>query len=360
MTSKRILITGNHHTPAIELINQLKKDKQFNWQIFYISQAFKSETHLKNTIIPLLKIKFYPLSSGKFNRRYLPETLFGIPKTIYAIFKAYSLISSIKPDITVSFGGYISVPVIVASFLQKIPSLTHEQTFTNSLSTRINSLFVNKIALSFNNSDQIQQLPSTKVVITGNLLRNQIFLNSSKKYNHLNPTLMTHPLLYITGGSQGSSFLNRIIIKLLPSLSKKFTIIHHVGKLEFESIKDITKNIKNYHPTEYINLEDIGWVLNHAALIISRSGANTCQEIVALHKNTILIPLPFSQQNEQGLNASWVKKSQPENTIVINQNKVTSKSLTKAINKLTNNPTNSLTPTLFNNYQLLNTIHDLL
>ena len=146
--TKTIIITGSHHTPAIELIHQLKNDNLFNWNIVYVANLNSSETHLAKTIIPKLNIKFYPLNSGKFDRRFFPNNITTIPKTITAFFQSLTIINQNKPDIIISFGGYTSVPVILAGFFNRIPSITHEQTLTVSLSTKINSLFVKKVALS--------------------------------------------------------------------------------------------------------------------------------------------------------------------------------------------------------------------
>ncbi|MBU4210597.1 glycosyltransferase [Patescibacteria group bacterium] len=346
--TKTILITGSHHTPAIELITQLKKDKNYNWKIAYISHLYPTETHIEKTILPKLKIDFYPLKSGKLHRRYLPYTIRDLPKIPLAIFKAYKLVKTIKPDITVSFGGYISVPVIIASAINKVPSITHEQTLTISLSTKINSFFANKIALSFPNTKH--KLPKNKVVVTGNLLRREIFKTTSQKYQKLGKT----PLIYVTGGNQGSKIINQNLSKILKNLNQKFTIIHQTG---INKLKQI--NLSNYHPTQYVNLNDIGWILNRAQIIISRSGANICQEIIALKKNSILIPLFKSQQNEQLKNALWTKKQLPQKTIIIQQKNLNSSKLIQSIDKLSLNKHQQNPIPIQINFKLLKLIHEL-
>jgi UDP-N-acetylglucosamine--N-acetylmuramyl-(pentapeptide) pyrophosphoryl-undecaprenol N-acetylglucosamine transferase len=176
---KKIIVTGTHLTPALELIHQLQQDKKTNWQINYIGRESNSndpaDISIESKIIPSLGVNFYPISCGKLDRRYLPNTIIGIPKTIKGFIQSLKLINQIKPDIIVSFGGYVSVPIVIISFFKKIKSITHEQTLTNSLTTKINSHFVTKIALSFNNPKQISQLPKDKIIVTGNLLRYQLF-----------------------------------------------------------------------------------------------------------------------------------------------------------------------------------------
>lgn len=356
--TKTIIIIGTHLTPAIELINQLKADEKYHWQINYIGRKYNSTVDqtpsIESEIIPKLKVNFYSISGGKLDRRYLPNTLHGISHTIKGFFESFSLISKIKPDIIISFGGYISVPVIISGWFKKIPSITHEQTLTNSLTTKINSHFVNKIALSFNNPNQ---LPKNKIVITGNLLRSEIYKTSSVFFRNLSLEIGHFPLLYITAGNQGSHLINQIIKNNLSKFNKN-TIIHQTGKNDYSDFQKI--NQPNYHAFDYINLNDIGWVLNNADIIISRAGANTCQEIVALQKKSILIPLPVSQQNEQHLNAIWVHQQLPQKTIIITQKKLSPKTLLNAIKKLSLIKTDTAKIKPSTNLKLLKLIHETL
>lgn len=316
--SKTILITGTHHTPAIELIKLLQSDRRTNWQIHYIGHLYPHETHIAHTIIPKLKIPFYNLNSGKFDRKNFLRTLAGIPRIFLSFFQSLNLLRRIKPDIVISFGGYVSVPVIVAAYFKKIPSITHEQTLTESLATKINRLFVTKVALSFPPAVFRQ-----KDVVTGNLIRTAIFDQSSTKFSQLKK-----PIIYITGGNQGSEFINRLVVELLPDLTK-YSIIHQTGKKTV-----LHSKFPHYHHFEYIEIEDIGWVLNHADIIISRAGANICQEIDLLNKNAILIPLIFTQQDEQTKNAFWLQNRHPQNVVVIPQLQANAHRVLSAIQQL--------------------------
>ncbi len=343
--TKTIIITGTHHTPAIELIRQLRLDRKFSWNIHYLSHLSATETHLKNTIIPSLPKKFHQLDCGKLDRHSPLKTIINLPKIITATLKANSLIKTLKPDIVVSFGGYVSVPVVFAAFLNHVPSISHEQTPTLSLSTKINRLFSQKIALSFP-----LKYSHPKHLVIGNLLRAQIFKKTSQKFH-----LSRFPLIYVTGGNQGSEFINQIISSILPQLISKYTLIHQTGNKKTRSFVS-----PNYLSFPYISANDIGWILHHSSLVISRSGANTCQEIVALNKKSILIPLPHTQQNEQLLNAHWVKKNQPKNTIIFNQFHLTPQKLLNAINNLHRRHSISQPQSPQPNLKLLKLIHETL
>jgi UDP-N-acetylglucosamine--N-acetylmuramyl-(pentapeptide) pyrophosphoryl-undecaprenol N-acetylglucosamine transferase len=333
---KTIIITGTHLTPALELIRQLKIDPQINWQINYIGR--KNNSSIDNTpsiesiIIPKIRVNFYSIDCGKLDRRWIPNTIKGLPQTVKSIFAAFKLIKNIKPDIVVSFGGYVSVPIIIASFFKKIPSITHEQTLTNSLTTKINSLFVNIVALSFNNQKQKNSLPENKIVVTGNLLRQELFNPKISKIGNQIAKIKTK-IIFITAGNQGSHTINLIIKQILPDL-KDYFIIHQTGKNDFNNFNKLTKIYSNYQVFDYVEANDIGHIFNKSEIIISRSGANTSQEIVALNKKSILIPLKVSQQNEQLLNAFWVKEKLPKLTEIIEEKDLDASNLLNKLNKL--------------------------
>jgi len=342
------------------LIRQLKTDSKTSWDIHYIGRKSNSNDidnqSIESIIIPKNGIKFYPISCGKLDRRYIPNTIIGIPKTILGFFQAHRIIKKIKPNIVVSFGGYVSVPVVFNSWLKNISSITHEQTPTNSLTTKINSKFVDKIALSFDNQKQINQLDKNKVRITGNLLRYELFDKTIKPKFKISTK---KPIIYITAGNQGSHFINLLIKKIIPILSN-FQIIHQTGKGDFVNFKRLESKYPNYLSFDYLDTKDASWILNHSQIIISRSGANTCQEIVALNQKSILIPLLVSQQDEQILNANWVKSKLPNSTIVILQNEVTQNKILKAIEFLANSKRNNQNQAVKTNLKLLQLIHEVI
>lgn len=360
---RKIIITGTHLTPALELIRQLQSDQKNSWEISYLGRQSNSNDNrqaaIESKIVPLLGINFFSLPCGKFDRRYLPNSIAGIPKTISGLFKSYFLIKKIDPDIIVSFGGYVSVPVIISGWLQKITTITHEQTLTNSLTTKINSYFVNKIALSFNNQKQIKQLPKHKVIITGNLLRFELFHKPKNPKLITNKLVADKPIIYITAGNQGSHDINLNISNLLPRLTS-FNVIHQTGKNDYHLYKSLNKKYQNYFATDYFDTQKYSWIIQHSEIFISRAGANTCQEIVAFNKKSILIPLPKSQQNEQLLNALWVKKQQSKQTIVLNQENLNPDSLMKAIILLTKQKNISLQKNYHPNLKLLQLINEII
>lgn len=351
--SQKIVITGTHLTPALEFIRQLQQDKNIDWKIYYLGRRHNSstsiQTSIESKIIPKLRIKFYGLDSGKFDRRWLPNTIRGLPHIFHGFFQAWQIINHLKPKYLVSFGGYISVPVVIAASLQKIPCLTHEQTSTLSLSTKINSFFCQKVALSFPSDKN-----PDKFVYTGNLLRQEIYSASSQTFQKLLSEIKKYPLIFLTAGNQGSHHLNLVLNEILPVLTQKYTIIHQCGPVDYSEFKKISPNYKHYYPYSYIESKDIGWLFHYSQVIIARSGANTVQEIAALNKKSILIPLPVSQQNEQIKNALYLKRKVPKETIIIKDSELSGKKLLDSLQKLIKIKSTKKIPAPKTNLNLLN------
>lgn len=304
---KRLVITGGHLTPALALINEIKKDDS-DWQIYYFGRKYalegsKEESFEYKTVSQLEGVKFIPLVAGKLQRRWTRYAILHLIKIPVGFFMALVWLLKIRPSLIVSFGGYLSVPVVASGWLLGIPSITHEQTAAMGLANKINSFFVKKIAVSF--PSLLKEIGSKKVVWTGNPLRPEVFRKEPPKSSRLWPKInFQKPLLYVTGGKTGSVTINRVIKKALPQLTKKFFVLHQIG---LDPSAKPTRR-KNYLAVRFVENGDIGWVLNRAALVISRAGANTVLELAALAKPAILIPIPWSAGDEQRKNAQFLKK----------------------------------------------------
>lgn len=337
-TVRTVILTGTHQSPIVELIRLLEQDVEYKWEIVFVGRKYTApNSRIITTEYDLMQkqnIKFISINSIKYDRRSILNTLLGIPYFFTSLISSFQILSQLHPNLIISTGGYIAVPILIIGKLLNIPSITHEQTLTESLSTKLSKNFVTKIALSFDNPNQKQNLPQSKTVVTGNLLRQQIF--ESKK-NKIPPEWFQQkkPLLFILGGNQGSTFINKLILKLLSGLTKQYNIIHQTGKIDYPNIYAATTLYEGkYHCIDYIDVELMASILQKASLIISRSGANISQEIVALNKKAILIPLPKSQQNEQGLNAEWTKQQLPNQIMILIEENTNSQNLLTAINAL--------------------------
>ncbi|MGB9911166.1 MAG: UDP-N-acetylglucosamine--N-acetylmuramyl-(pentapeptide) pyrophosphoryl-undecaprenol N-acetylglucosamine transferase [Microgenomates group bacterium] len=315
MNNKKIVITGGHLTPALSVIEELEKR---GWRIFFIGRKYASEESktpsVESEVIPQRGIPFYPLIAGRVRRFFNWHTVISWLKIPIGFFQALYYLWKIKPGIILSFGGYLSVPVVFGGWLLRIPVITHEQTTVKGLATKFNSLFAKKIAISWRQTKK--NFPKKKTVLTGNPLRKEIFLVEENFWRSLKYP-ENKPLIFVTGGNQGSQIINQTITKIIPQLLEKVNIFLQCGKLaDKEMIKklgEIKKSLpkelrKSFHYKRYLSPLEMGTLLNKADLVISRSGANTVAELAILGKPAILIPLPWLYQDEQTKNAKMLKR----------------------------------------------------
>ena len=201
----KIVITGGHHTSALPIIHKLKSQLD-DLEIMWIGHKYsvygdKSET-LEYKEISALGIDFFDLKAGKLYKTFDPIRLAKIP---FGFVQAFYFLLKIKPDVIMSFGGYLAAPVVLAGWVLRIPSLTHEQTVVVGYANKFISKLVRKILVSWARSQKY--FPKSKTVLTGLPLRNAIFSAHTERFN-VNPDL---PTVYITGGKTGSHILNESV-----------------------------------------------------------------------------------------------------------------------------------------------------
>jgi len=335
MGKKRIVIVGGHTTPALALIEEIRETSP-EWEIYYFGTKYAHEgtkalSFEYKTLEKLKFIKFIPFSSGKFYRHFSLKALTSLLKIPLGFCQSLYLLLKIKPKIIVSFGGFLSMPVVVTSWFLGIPCVTHEQTKTLGLANRINLRFVKVIAVSF--PESLKDLPKEKSVFTGNLLRKQIFAKEFPEESQIFKFLKGNklPIIYITGGKSGSEAVNRVVFKARDQLRKKFSLVHQIGvDRNLEEMR-----IKNYFALRFVKDLDLGPLLNKTRVVISRAGANIIYELLALNKPAVLIPLPFTSGDEQRKNAEFLRKNKL--AAVIEQKELTPEVLLRIIFEIVNN-----------------------
>jgi UDP-N-acetylglucosamine--N-acetylmuramyl-(pentapeptide) pyrophosphoryl-undecaprenol N-acetylglucosamine transferase len=200
--SKKVFITGGHLTPAVAVIDEIIRRK-LPWEIIFIGRMYavegSSEKAKEEEVITSKKIRFVPFTTGRLQRAFSLYTIVSLVKIPFGFVQALILCTREKPDIVVSFGGYIALPVVVASYISGIPVLTHEQTRVPGLSNRIIARFARKICISF--PDIRHTFPRERTVYTGLPIRKEIFETPLKPAFSL--PVKKYPLIYITGGTTG-------------------------------------------------------------------------------------------------------------------------------------------------------------
>lgn len=336
----KILLTGAHFTPAQAVIEEFQKQPDI--KIVYVGRKTTQEgdktQSIESKVLPSLGVKFIPIITGRLQRTFTIYTIPSLLKIPIGFLQALFIVLSEKPDVVLSFGGYVSVPVVIAAWLLSVPIITHEQTLVSGLANRINSIFADKVAVSFD-----QNLNFSKpVVLTGNPLRKSILINETdqnldNEYLEMFKTAKTEklPVVLVTGGNQGSHIINLTIEGLLDNLTKIACVIHATGDNRFRDFErlEIKKN-NRYLVKKWIG-EEWSHVLSKTNLVISRAGINTLSELAFLKKPALLIPLPHLYQDEQNKNAKYFENLGLVK--ILPQSKLSPKSLFESIKEMLSN-----------------------
>lgn len=298
-------------------------------------------------IISRMGIPFVSLTAGRLQRKFTRYTISSLFKIPIGFFQALWWVGKFRSDVILSFGGYVALPVVLAGWLWRVPVITHEQTVISGLANKIIAFFAQKICVSW--PDSLDRFPKDKVVLIGNPIRKEIFAKVQSSSSSWRIKVQSdNPVVYITGGNLGSHWINEAVFECLSRLLEKYTVIHQCGDSEkyqdYGKLKAQSETLRlhsgyklqeRYFLTKYVEPEDIGWVLDKADLVVSRSGANTVTELAALGKPALLIPIPWVHANEQYKNAQLL--ADIGTAEILPQEKLSGEELERQIGKMVQN-----------------------
>lgn len=281
-------------------------------------------------------IDFKTISSGKLRRYFSFLNLIDPFKILAGYFQAKSILKQFQPDVVLTAGGFIAVPVVWAAASLKIPSFIHQQDLEKGLANKLMEKKATAITVTF--EDSLKDYPQDKTYLTSNPVRQQVFFGSKEKAVNLFKLEKNLPVIFISGGGQGAESINQAVLESLPQLTERYQLVHQTGtgKSLKEKIKDLYKGEtlklieKRYRGYEFMQKE-IFDAYAVADLIVSRSGLGTLTELAVLNKPAILIPLPGHQEK----NAEYF--AQNKAVRVLPQPALDSESLIKIINDLLKN-----------------------
>ncbi len=289
--------TGGHIYPALAVIDKLKsKDK--NLDVLYIG----THNRMESEIIPKRNIKYEGIEIYGFSKNILKDF-----RNVFLINKAYNkclkLMEEFKPDLVLGFGGYVTYPVLKAAKKLKIKTFLHEQNSVVGKTNKALAKNTNLVAVSFLSTlDKFKG--AKKVVYTGNPCGEAALTTTKIKKSDLG-FLEDKKLVIVVAGSLGSSTLNAKLKSFL-EYSKKgsYQVLYITGRAHYEDfIKDTNFN-SNIKIVPY--LDNLAGLMRSADLIITRAGASTMSEILALNLPAIFIPSPYVANNHQYYNAKEI------------------------------------------------------
>lgn len=297
---KKIVLTGGgtagHVTPNLALLPSLRER---GYDIHYIG----SYNGIERKLVENAGVAYDGISSGKL-RRYFDLKNFSDPfRVLKGCMEARRLIRKYRPDVVFSKGGFVAVPVVLAARHYKIPTIIHESDMTPGLANKICIPSAAKVCCNF--PETLSYLPQEKAILTGSPIRKELLEGDRLTGLQYAGLSANTPVILVIGGSLGSVTVNTAVRGLLPRLLETCQVIHICGK------GNLDENLIGC--AGYVQYEYVDAPLRHlfaaADLIISRAGANSICEILALRKPNVLIPLSAAaSRGDQILNARSFEK----------------------------------------------------
>jgi len=274
--------TGGHVFPALEFANECIKN---NHEVIWMG----TNTGIENRVVPK-NIKFLTIPMSGFRGKNLINKISSLLGLIVSIFKSIFYLYKNNIDYVICFGGYISLPVGLSAWICRKPLFLHEQNAVMGTSNKVLQKFSKKTFLGFSLNEPL----SKKMMLVGNPIKppKEIFF-PDQSHESIR--------IYVTGGSQGSEFLNHNIPLALSALNTSLEVRHQSGVGKSSGIKRLYSSNISVEVEEFYNSphDAVLW----SDFIISRAGALSLSEAISLKRGLLMIPLPSAIDNHQLLNA---------------------------------------------------------
>ncbi len=296
--NKKIIVltgggTAGHILPNLALIRPLREAA---FECIYMGASSGMD---KSLVSSMSDLAFYGISSGKLRRYFDWQNFVDLFRILKGFFQSVRLLRQIKADIIFSKGGFVSVPVVWAGRLLKIPVVLHESDITPGLANRMMIPFAQRICTSFEESQHL--LPPQKVCLTGIPVRTFLLEGSVLRGKKICGFNDSKKILMFCGGSQGSAVMDHFVRKHLKTLLKHYHILH-LGKTRADHSSLPEESAYTFF--EFVR-DELNDLYACADIVITRAGANTLFELLCLQKPLIMIPLPLScSRGEQIANAT--------------------------------------------------------
>ena len=281
--------TGGHIFPALEIAKEfLASDPRI--KITYVG----NKQGLEESLAKKYNLAFFPLRTRKIVGQGFGHKLAALYFLTLAVIKSCWFLLKNKPDAVVGVGGYVSAPMLIASFMLGIRRFICEQNVVPGLANKILAQIAHKIFTSFEES--ASYFPQSKIIYSGNPVRKEFFSLMPKTYDN-KPGLN----ILVCGGSMGASFINIYIPKamaLLRQYCPALSVTHQCGENKQAQVAQI-------YSDSHIKAKTLSFIDNMPEafethdLLISRAGATVAAEIMAAGMPALLVPYRFANGHQK-------------------------------------------------------------
>jgi UDP-N-acetylglucosamine--N-acetylmuramyl-(pentapeptide) pyrophosphoryl-undecaprenol N-acetylglucosamine transferase len=338
----RILFVGEsaagHLSPILAVYEEIKKiieSGKYSESLEFM--LISSRSHFLQEVFEGTEMKYKIIKAAKYRNAFSPQVIIDFFRIIAGFFQSIYYVYSYMPDIIFSKGGYVSFPIVLIGWIFRIPIIIHESDAVASPIDKFMFRFAKRVAVSFSDSKEIYNSP--KVFFSGNPVRS--FITQGNRQEALKNFVLNEerPIILIMGGSEGAEEINNLVLEILPNLLRNYQIIHQCGVGNYEKVKAVVEklnipNLNDYHLFAFFK-ERIANAYAVCDLVVSRAGANTVSEIMAVGKPSVLIPLASAISDKQKKNAYHY--SQPGASVLLSEKNLKPHLLLNVINDIFHN-----------------------
>lgn len=296
---KKIIFSGGGTLgpvmPLLAVFQELKK-KHPDWDFLWVGTSNGPEVEMAHKY----GISFSSIPEAKFRRYWSWKNVADFFKFFVALFQSVLLIRKYQPDVLISAGGFVSVPLHLAAFILKKKTIIHQQDVIMGLANRIMAMTATYICVSL--PKQVEEFPKHKTIYLGNPIRESLKNGSAVmaiKNLLLDPDI---PTILVLGGGTGAMSLNKVMAEIMPRVVEEAQVVHMTGKgkeIVIPRVQGRSNDVllkERYHPVQFLDEQMLADVFAAADVVVCRAGFSTLTELAVLGKAMIIAPIPNSHQ----------------------------------------------------------------
>jgi UDP-N-acetylglucosamine--N-acetylmuramyl-(pentapeptide) pyrophosphoryl-undecaprenol N-acetylglucosamine transferase len=287
--------TGGHVYPALSILDAFDKAERAELALAWVGR----EGGVEQQLAARQGIAFWPLPMAPVVGTRALGLVRNLWDQVRGVLAACRLIAEWHPDAVLATGGYVSVPLVVAAWLKRVPVLLYLPDMEPGLAVRWLAPLATVVAVSF---EQVRQQFRRAVVVTGYPVRSALLHLGRYEARRQLGLSGERPVLLVMGGSRGAGSINRAVFASLSSWVQEMQVIHMTGPADLfqaESIKNAMDVVAQgaYWPCAYL-YDDLAAALVAADLVVARSGAATLGEFPAVGLPAVLVPYPHAGEHQ--------------------------------------------------------------
>ena len=288
--------------PLLAVYDELKNQGKFDF--FWLGTKFGPEREM----VEQAGIKFKPINCGKWRRYFSWRNLTDLFFIKIGFWQAFFIMLKSRPDLVMSAGSFVSVPVVWAAWLLRVPVLIHQQDIKAGLANKLMAPFAKVVTVAFEKSLADY---GKKALWVGNPVRQSLTLATRNSQLATSFGVKNNlPVVLVLGGGTGSEAINRLTENSVNELTKFCQIIHVAGRNKFNASYGL--RVMGYEIFEFLDAQKMADALNAADLVITRAGMGFLSELSYLGKPSMIIPMPDSHQED---NAAFFRNKRAAITV---------------------------------------------